>query len=100
MKTFIYTATDVKGNTLKNQRMQAENVNEFLDKIHEKGLFCSAYKEAKGDEGKKLHKFKTKELSYDCRQMSAMMSSAASIPQENLTRSGVTPHSASCSSVS
>ncbi|MDD7428749.1 MAG: type II secretion system F family protein [Oscillospiraceae bacterium] len=79
MKTFIYTATDVKGNTFKNQRMQAENVNEFLDKIHEKGLFCSAYKEAKGDEGKKLHKFKTKEMAYDCRQMSAMMSSGLTL---------------------
>jgi type IV pilus assembly protein PilC len=79
MKTFIYTATDVQGNTVKNQRMQAEDVNDFLEKIHEKGLFCSAYKEAKGDSRKHLHKFTTKELSYDCRQLSAMMTSGLTL---------------------
>ncbi len=79
MKTFIYSATDVKGVTVKNQRMQAEDVNDFLNKIHDKGLFCSAYREAKGDEGKKLHKFSTKELAYDCRQMSAMMTSGLTL---------------------
>lgn len=79
MKTFIYTATDVKGNTFKNQRMQAEDVNDFLNKIHDKGLFCSAYKETKGNEGKKIHKFKLSELAYDCRQMSAMMTSGLTL---------------------
>lgn len=78
MKTFSYTATDVKGNTFKNQKMQAEDVNDFLNKIHEKGLFCSSYKETK-DGGKKLHKFKTKELAYDARQMSAMMTSGLTL---------------------
>ena len=79
MKTFIYTATDVQGNTVKNQKMQAEDVNDFLDKIHEKGLFCSSYKETRGNTGKSIHKFSTKELSYDCRQMSAMMSSGLTL---------------------
>ena len=51
MKTFIYTATDVQGNTVKNQKMNAEDVNDFLEKIHEKGLFCSSYREAKGGSG-------------------------------------------------
>lgn len=79
MKTFIYSATDVKGNTFKNQRMQAEDVNDFLNKIHEKGLFCSSYKETKDSSDKKLHKFKTGELAYDCRQMSAMMTSGLTL---------------------
>lgn len=39
MKTFIYTATDVQGNTVKNQKMNAEDVNDFLEKIHEKRSF-------------------------------------------------------------
>ena len=47
MKTFIYTATDVQGKVVKNQKMNAEDVNDFLEKIHDKGLFCSSYKEAK-----------------------------------------------------
>lgn len=40
MKTFVYTATDVQGNTVKNARMTAEDVNDFLEKIHER--VCSA----------------------------------------------------------
>ncbi len=79
MKTFIYTATDVQGNTVKNQKMNAEDVNDFLEKIHEKGLFCSSYKEARGGNGKSLHKFTTKELAYDCRQMSAMLTSGLTL---------------------
>ena len=79
MKTFIYTATDVQGNTVKNQKMQAEDVNDFLNKIHEKGLFCSTYRETKGGSKRSLHKFKTVELSYDCRQMSAMMTSGLTL---------------------
>lgn len=79
MKTFIYTATDVQGKVVKNQKMNAEDVNDFLEKIHEKGLFCSSYKETKGGSGKNLHKFTTKELAYDCRQLSAMLTSGLTL---------------------
>lgn len=79
MKTFIYTAADVQGKVVKNQKMNAEDVNDFLEKIHDKGLFCSSYKEAKGGSGKNLHKFTTKELAYDCRQMSAMLTSGLTL---------------------
>ena len=79
MKTFIYTATDVQGNTVKNAKMNAEDVNDFLEKIHEKGLFCSSYKETKSGTSKNLHKFTKKELAYDCRQMSAMLTSGLTL---------------------
>jgi type IV pilus assembly protein PilC len=79
MKTFIYTATDVQGKVVKNQRMNAEDVNDFLEKIHDKGLFCSSYKETNDKSGKNLHKFTTKELAYDCRQLSAMMTSGLTL---------------------
>ncbi|MGN0666740.1 MAG: type II secretion system F family protein [Huintestinicola sp.] len=78
MKTFIYTATDVQGNTVKNQKMNAEDVNDFLEKIHEKGLFCSEYKEARAGK-QNMHKFTTKELAYDCRQLSAMLTSGLTL---------------------
>ena len=42
MKTFIYTATDVQGNTVKNQKMNAEDVNDFLEKIHEPARICTS----------------------------------------------------------
>lgn len=79
MKTFVYTATDVQGNTVKNARMTAEDVNDFLEKIHEKGLFCSSYKETKSKDSNTLHKFKIKELSYNCRQLSAMLTSGLTL---------------------
>ena len=79
MKVFVYTATDVQGNTIKNARMSAEDVNDFLEKIHEKGLFCSSYKEAGSKKSGTLHKFKTAELSYNCRQLSAMLTSGLTL---------------------
>jgi len=79
MKTFIYTATDVQGKVVKNQKMNAEDVNDFLAKIHEKGLYCSSYKETSGGNKKNLHKFTVKELAYDCRQLSAMMTSGLTL---------------------
>ena len=79
MKTFVYTATDVQGNTVKNARMTAEDVNDFLEKIHEKGLFCSSYKETKSKDSNTLHKFNLKELSYNCRQLSAMLTSGLTL---------------------
>lgn len=79
MKTFVYTATDVQGNTIKNARMTAEDVNDFLEKIHEKGLFCSSYKETNSKKSNTLHKFKLKELSYNCRQLSAMLTSGLTL---------------------
>ena len=79
MKTFIYTATDVQGNTVKNAKMSAEDVNDFLEKIHEKGLFCSSYKEASSKSNNTLHKFTTKELANNCRQLSAMLTSGLTL---------------------
>ena len=79
MKTFIYTATDVQGNTVRNAKMSAEDVNDFLEKIQEKGLFCSSYKETKSKASNTLHKFTTKELAYDCRQLSAMLTSGLTL---------------------
>ncbi|MGN0674796.1 MAG: type II secretion system F family protein [Oscillospiraceae bacterium] len=79
MKTFIYTATDVQGNTIKNARMTAEDVNDFLEKIHEKGLFCSSYKEASSKKSNTLHKFTMAELAYNCRQLSAMLTSGLTL---------------------
>ena len=59
--------------------MQAEDVNDFLDKINEKGLFCSSYKETNSKGDKNIYKFKTKELSFNCRQLSAMISSGLTL---------------------
>jgi type IV pilus assembly protein PilC len=79
LKTYIYTASDAQGKTVKNARIQAEDVNDFLAKMSEKGLFCSSYREAKGKQGNTVHKFKIAELSVDCRQLSAMLNSGLTL---------------------
>lgn len=78
MKTFSYVAKDTTGKTIKGT-YEAENEQELLDKIYEQGLFCVSYSEALGGGKKTAHKFKTAELAYCSRQLSAMMSSGLTI---------------------
>ncbi|MDR0942985.1 MAG: type II secretion system F family protein [Ruminococcus sp.] len=79
MKTYIYTATDAQGKTVRNAKMQAEDAADFLKKIAEKGLFCSNYREAKGKNGNSIYKFKTAELSTNARQLSAMLNAGLTL---------------------
>ncbi|HCJ42282.1 type II secretion system F family protein [uncultured Ruminococcus sp.] len=78
MKNYSYVAKDTTGKTIKGT-YEAENEQELLDKIYEQGLFCVSYNEALGGGRKTAHKFKTAELAYCCRQLSAMMSSGLTI---------------------
>jgi type IV pilus assembly protein PilC len=78
LKTYIYTATDTQGKTIKNAKMQAEDAADFLRKISEKGLYCSTYREARG-RGGSIYKFKTAELSVNCRQLSAMLNAGLTL---------------------
>lgn len=77
MKTYSYSAKDALGNTSKGT-IVAENERAFFEKISEKGLFCTNYKEVTSSK-KSAHKFSTKELAYNCRQLSAMMSSGLTL---------------------
>jgi type IV pilus assembly protein PilC len=79
LKTYIYTATDAQGKTVRNAKLQAEDANDFLRKISEKGLYCSNYREAKGKNGNSIYKFKTAELSVNCRQLSAMLNAGLTL---------------------
>lgn len=78
MKNYSYVAKDTTGKTIKGT-YEAENEQKLLDKIYEQGLFCVSYNEALGGGKKTAHKFKTAELAYCCRQLSAMMSSGLTI---------------------
>lgn len=78
MKTFTYVAKDTAGKTQKGT-MEAENGQEVLAKIHEQGWFCVSYNENLGSGNKGIYKFSTKELSFCCRQLAAMMSSGLTI---------------------
>lgn len=78
MKKFSYTAKDAKGTQSKGM-MVANDEQDFLAKMHEKGLFCSNYTESDSDDSKSMHKFTTKELAFNCRQLSAMLSSGLTL---------------------
>lgn len=78
MKSFSYVAKDTAGKTQKGT-MEAENAQEVLQKIHDQGWFCVSYTENLGGGKKGIYKFKTKELSFCCRQLAAMMSSGLTI---------------------
>lgn len=78
MKSFTYVAKDTAGKTLKGV-IEAENGQEVLQKIHDQGWFCVSYTENLGSGKSSIYKFSTKELSFCCRQLAAMMTSGLTI---------------------
>jgi type II secretion system protein len=78
MKSFSYVAQDAKNRQVKGT-INAENEQEFLKKIKEKGLYVKDYKESDSTESKSMYKFNTKELAFCCRQLSAMLTSGLTL---------------------
>lgn len=78
MKSFSYVAQDAKNKQVKGT-INAENEQEFLKKIKEKGLYVKDYKESDSTESKSMYKFNTKELAFCCRQLSAMLTSGLTL---------------------
>ena len=79
MTTFTYVATDVNGKKVKGTEMAEDSV-ELIDKLRQKGLFCTSYKDATKNKAADVkYKFKTKDLSFFCRQLAAMLTSGVSL---------------------
>ena len=78
MKSFSYTAQDAKGNTKKGV-LVAESEQAFLTKMKEMGLYAKDYKESDSDNSKSMYKFNSKELYFNCRQLSAMLTSGLTL---------------------
>ena len=79
MTTFAYVATDVNGKKVKGTEMAEDSV-ELIDKLRQKGLFCTSYKDASKNKAADVKfKFKTKDLSFFCRQLAAMLTSGVSL---------------------
>lgn len=78
MKSFSYIAQDARGNTVKGVII-ADNEQQFMAKMKEKGLYCKDFKESDSDNSKSIYKFSTKELSFCCRQLSAMLTSGLTL---------------------
>ena len=81
LKNFTYVAKDFTGKTIKGS-YQCENSQELVNYIADKGLFCVSVTEGMsfgGSNRRGAHKFKTKELSICCRQLSSMLSSGLTL---------------------
>lgn len=62
MPNYSYTAKDFYGKSVKGN-LEAENEKDFLDKIHQKGLYCTNYSQSYVKRKKSVKKFKTKRFS-------------------------------------
>ena len=78
MKKFSYVARDTKGTQSKGM-IVANDEKEFMLKLNERGLVCVDFKESDSDDARTVHKFNTKELAFNCRQLSAMLSSGLTL---------------------
>ncbi len=78
MKSFSYTAQDAKGNVKKGV-LVAESEQAFLARMKEMGLYAKDYKESDSDNSKSMYKFNSKELYFNCRQLSAMLTSGLTL---------------------
>lgn len=78
MKSFSYVAQDARGKQVKG-KANAENEQEFLEKMKERGVFIKDYKEDDSSNTRSIYKFDTKELSFCCRQLSAMLTSGLTL---------------------
>lgn len=78
MPNYSYVAKDAYGKTVRGS-IEAADEKDFLDKIRKKGLYCTDYNQTAQKAVKKLKKFKTKDLAFNCRQLSAMLTSGLTL---------------------
>lgn len=78
MKSFSYVAQDARGRQQKGV-INAETEQEFLEKAKERGLYVKDFKEGDSTNTKSIYKFSTKELTFCCRQLSAMLTSGLTL---------------------
>ena len=78
MKSFSYAGRDANGKQVKGV-IHAENEAEFKEKAKERGLYLESFQEDDSDNSKSAYKFKTTELTFCCRQLSAMLTSGLTL---------------------
>ena len=78
MAIFRYVATDLGGKTVRGKE-SAEDKNALIEKLRDKGLFCTSFTEEAEKVQEAKCKFKTKDLSFMCRQISTMLTSGITL---------------------
>ena len=78
MAVYRYTATDLGGKVVRGKE-NAEDKNALIEKLRDKGLFCTSFTEETEKVQEAKVKFKTKDLSFICRQISTMLTSGITL---------------------
>lgn len=78
MAVFRYTATDLNGKTVRGKE-SADDKAALVQKLKEKGLFCTSFTEETEKVKDAKVKFKTKDLAFFSRQISTMLTSGISL---------------------
>ena len=78
MALYKYTATDLGGKTIRGKE-SAEDRAALIEKLRAKGIFVTSYTEEAEKVKDAKVKFKTKELSFMCRQISTMLTSGITL---------------------
>ena len=78
MNKFSYVATDVNGKTTRGNEM-AEDFRDLQQKLREKNLYVTSYRDLGSGAVDVKYKFKTKEVSFIARQLGSMTSAGLSL---------------------
>lgn len=78
MATFRYTATDLGGKTIRGKEI-AEDKIALVQKLRDKGLYCTNFSEEAEKAKDAKAKFKTKDLAFFSRQLSTMLTAGISL---------------------
>ena len=78
MAIYRYVATDLGGKTVRGKE-SAEDKNALIEKLRDRGLFCTSFTEEAEKVKEATTKFKTKDLSFMCRQISTMLTSGITL---------------------
>lgn len=78
MNKFSYVATDVNGKTTRGNEM-AEDFRDLQQKLREKNLYVTSYRDLGSGAVDVKYKFKTKEVSFISRQLGSMTSAGLSL---------------------
>lgn len=73
MKTYRYTARDVRG-TLTKGVVMADSTDEVYQKLKQSGLFCVSMEHKEDKEKASAYRMKVRDVSLFCRQLSSMLS--------------------------
>lgn len=78
MKVYTYNAKTISGESIKG-KLFCDDYQDFLNKINNRGLFCTWFQESDVKDTTKTKRIKTKHLAFCCKQLSTMFSAGVNL---------------------